>query len=187
MQIINIMSNKYDKLKKEYSILKQKYKKIETIANKRSFPYDMYEQERNWYTNNIEQSLGLWLTYHQNILDTITPHSYQEIYHKTLPHIKENSVEYYKCINSYLNYCNTISSYQVETPIWILTKQQYNNDILMYNEKLMDKYNILMKLLHTDSWSVSLDNITKLIRQNTITWIEHTIDTIHLINDKLNN
>jgi hypothetical protein len=165
--------------------LKDKCKKLEKICNQRSYPTDMYEQEIQWILCKLNNKLDTFTIYHQEILNIITPQSYQEIYHTSLPIFKENVIKYLKLINEYIHYCNKVKEHEFDSPIWRTIIKKKHEEILSYNVKIQDKYNNWKELLHTDAWSISLDNITRLIRTNTLDYINQIDNTFNCINKKI--
>lgn len=165
--------------------LKDRCKKLEKLCNQRSYPADMYEQESQWILSKINHQLDCYTTYHQEILNILTPQSYQEIYHQSLPEFKTNVVNYLKLINTYIHYCDHVKKQGFDSPIWKSMIKKKHEEVLNYNVKIQEKYIAWQKLLNTDAWSISLDNITRLIRKNTLNYIETIDSTFDSINKKI--
>ena len=179
------LKTKYDQLRHDYKELKEKFKRIENLANQRSHPYDMYKDELEFYEQKIQSKLDNYLVYYNNLTHSVTPHSYQEIYHQTLPYLKKNLILYVKKINAFIKYSQFVHNSNLESPIWNQMKSKYSNEIIEYNKTIANKIKTISDLLQSDSWTISLDSITKLIRTSTLEWIQEGLHLLNSINYNL--
>ncbi len=157
---------------KEYQESNQKLRKrlqrLGKLSSDRDIPSQMYNHEIEYANYLIMNALQGNSDAYQLFIKIPSPSSYNELYYKNFPDLKKHFVSFVRTIKNYLDFLQKCT---YTGPIFINVINKTNVSLQDKRVHVMVKLNHYRSLLQSSSWSVSLDELSKNIREEILKWL----------------